>query len=98
MSDASSDLLLQLIAEIGETGIAEMHRDPGLAAAVDQHTAAVRDVIQTSGNQPLAEVLHDYVQGFAEAAIERGWWPDGGFDWETVRVIAVCSLIRAAGA
>jgi hypothetical protein len=96
MSEASSELVLQLIAEIGDAGIAEMHRDPGLAAAVDQHTAAVRDVIQASGDEPVSEVLRDYVHGFADAAIERGWWPDGGFDWETVRVIAVCSLMRTA--
>lgn len=100
MSDASSELVLQLIAEIGEAGIAEMRRDPGLAAAVDQHTAAVRDVlqdIQASGDR-VTDVLRDYVHGFADEAIERGWWPDGGFDWETVRVIAVCSLMREAGA
>lgn len=100
MSDASSELVLQLIAEIGEAGIAEMRRDPGLAAAVDQHTAAVRDVLQeirASGDGSVTDVLRDYVHGFADAAIERGWWPDGGFDWETVRVIAVCSLMRETG-
>jgi Family of unknown function (DUF6401) len=98
MSDASSELVLQLIAEIGDAGLAEMRRYPGLAAAVDQHTSAVRDVIRASGDEPVSEVLRDYVHGFADAAIERGWWPDGGFDWETVRVIAVYSLMHAAGA
>lgn len=96
MSEASSELVHQLITEVGDAGIAEMRRDPGLAAAVDQHSAAVRDVITASGDEPVSEVLRDYVHGFADAAIERGWWPDGGFDWETVRVIAVCSLLRKA--
>jgi hypothetical protein len=84
----------QLIAEIGDAGIAEMRRDPGLAAAVDQHAAAVRDVIKASGDEPVSWVFHDYLHGFVDAALERGWWPDGGYDWETVRVIAVYALIQ----
>ena len=99
MSEASSEIVHQLIAEIGDAGIARMRRDPGLAAAVDQHSAAVRDVITASGELPFSEILLDYVHGFADAAIERGWWPaddvdHGLLDWETVRVIAVYALIR----
>ncbi len=97
MSEASSEIVHQLVAEIGDAGIATMREDPGLAAAVDQHAAAVRDVITASGDEPVAEVLLDYVRGFTDAAIERGWWPAGGFDWETLRVIAVYSLLRKAG-
>jgi hypothetical protein len=99
MSEASSEIVHQLIAEIGDAGIARMRRDPGLAAAVDQHSAAVRDVITASGELPVSEVLLDYVHGFTDAAIERGWWPADDFDqvpldWETVRVIAVYALMR----
>jgi hypothetical protein len=97
MSEASPDIVHQLIAEIGEAGVARMRREPGLAAAVDQHSAAVRDVITASGDEPVSEVLLEYVHGFADAAIERGWWPDGDADWETVRVIAVYSLIQDLG-
>jgi hypothetical protein len=93
MSEASSEIVHQLIAEVGDAGIEEMRRAPGLAAAVDQHTAAVQDVIRASGDEPVTEVLLDYVHGFADAAIERGWWPTGEYDWETVRVVAVYSLL-----
>jgi Family of unknown function (DUF6401) len=101
MSEASSEIVHQLIAEIGDAGIARMRRDPGLAAAVDQHSAAVRDVITASGEVPVSEILLDYVHGFTDAAIERGWWPADDFeheplDWETVRVIAVHALMRRA--
>ncbi|MDN3353101.1 DUF6401 family natural product biosynthesis protein [Actinomadura sp. DC4] len=97
MSEASSEIVHQLIAEVGDAGIEEMRRAPGLAAAVDQHMAAVRDVIKASGDDPVAEVLLDYVHGFVDAAIERGWWPTGEFDWETTRVIAVHALLRKTG-
>jgi len=102
MSEASSEIVHQLIAEIGEAGIERMRRDPGLAAAVDQHSAAVRDVITASGDLPVPEVLLDYVHGFTDAAIERGWWPadendEEVPDWETIRVIAVYALLRKVG-
>lgn len=95
--DLTPDLVRQMIAEVGEDGIAEMVRNPGLAAAVDQHAAAVRDVITASGAAMTPGVLLDYLYGFTDAAIERGWWPADAFDWETTRVIAVCSVIRELG-
>jgi hypothetical protein len=91
MSDAS---LRRLIVEVGEAGVARMRDDPRLAAAVDQHAAAVRDILAASGEEPTHEVLMDYLHGFADAALARGWWPEDELDWETVRVIAVCSLSR----
>jgi hypothetical protein len=98
MSEASSEIVHQLIAEVGDAGIEEMRRAPGLAAAVDQHMAAVRDVIRASGDDPVTEVLLDYVHGFTDAAIERGWWPsDDEFDWETIRITAVYALLRKTG-
>jgi hypothetical protein len=97
MSEASSEIVHQLIAEVGETGVENLPHNPGLAAAVDQHSAAVRDVITASGDEPVAQVLIDYVHGFTEAAVERGWWPTGEYDWETLRVIAVHTLLRRAG-
>jgi len=69
MSEASSEIVHQLIAEVGEAGVEEMRREPGLAAAVDQHSAAVRDVITTSGDEPVVDVLLDYVHGFTDAAV-----------------------------
>ncbi|MCO6010116.1 DUF6401 family natural product biosynthesis protein [Actinoallomurus purpureus] len=92
--DASPELVRQMIDEVGEDGVAAIRRMPGLAAAVDQHAAAIRDVIAASGDELTPRVLRDYLEGFTDAAIERGWWPTDDFDWETVRVIAVCWLIR----
>src|SRR4051794_13520955 len=91
MSDAS---LRQMIVDVGAAGVARMRDDPRLAAAVDQHAAAVRDIIAASGQEPTREAFTDYLHGFADAALERGWWPDGDLDWETVRLIAVCFLNR----
>jgi hypothetical protein len=83
-----------MLAKVGEAGVARMRDDPRLAAAVDQHAAAVRDIIAASGEEPTREVLADYLHGFADAALERGWWPEDDLDWETIRVIAVCFLSR----
>lgn len=91
MPDAS---LREVIAKVGEAGIARMRNDPRLAAAVDQHAAAVRDILAATGEEATDEVLTDYLYGFADAAVERGWWPGGDLDWETVRIIAVCFLSR----
>jgi hypothetical protein len=93
MSDAS---LRQVIADVGEAGVTKMRDDPALAAAVDQHAAAVRDIFAASGEEPTPAALMDYLYGFADAALERGWWPEGDLDWETIRVIAVCFLSRSA--
>lgn len=95
--DLPPDIVRQMIVEVGEGGMAEMARRPGLAAAVDQHAAAVRDVISASGDELTPTVLLDYLYGFTDAAIERGWWPADDFDWETIRVIAVCSIMRDLG-
>ncbi|GAA4618569.1 hypothetical protein GCM10023195_83550 [Actinoallomurus liliacearum] len=83
-----------MIGEVGEEGVAAMGRMPGLAAAVDQHAAAIRDIVAGSGQELTLRVLREYLEGFTDAAIERGWWPDEEFDWETIRVVAVCSLIQ----
>jgi hypothetical protein len=88
----SDDSLRQVIADVGEPGVIRMRDDPVLAAAVDQHAAAVRDIIAAIGEQPTPAVLLDYLHGFTDAARERGWRPDGDLDWESIRVIAVCFL------
>jgi uncharacterized protein DUF6401 len=96
MSDVSSEIVRQLIAEAGQAGIEKASRDAGLAAAVDQHAASVRDVITASEDELTPQVLVDYLHGFIDTAFSRGWWPTGEFDWETIRVTAVCRLIRDA--
>jgi hypothetical protein len=92
--DVARELVRQMIDEVGEEGVAAMGRLPGLAAAVDQHAAAIRDLVEGSGRELTPPLLREYLDEFTDAAIERGWWPDETFDFETVRVIAICSLIR----
>src|ERR1700737_2226738 len=92
MSGDLSEMLRVLIQDIGEAGVAKMASDPSLAAAVDQHAAAIRDVITGSGGELHEAALLDYLHGFADTALEQGWWPGDEYDWQLVRVIAVCKL------
>ena len=87
------DALGLLVRDIGDAGIAEMAGSPGLAAAVDQHVATLRDELGSPG----PEQLMDYLHGFAEDAFRRGWWPEDTRDWEFVRIVAVCWMIAESG-
>ncbi|MBA8950177.1 DUF6401 family natural product biosynthesis protein [Actinomadura namibiensis] len=93
MSDLSEELGL-LVRDIGDAGVAEMACSPGLAAAVDQHVAALRDLLPDTG----PESLMGYLEGFADEAFQRGWWPDSARDWEFIRIVAVCWLMRQTAA
>ncbi|WP_157431866.1 DUF6401 family natural product biosynthesis protein [Actinomadura hibisca] len=93
MSDLSEELGL-IVRDIGAAGVAEMACSPGLAAAVDQHVAALRAQVPDLGHDALMGYLH----GFAEDAFRRGWWPDDTRDWEFVRIVAVCWLMRQSSA
>jgi hypothetical protein len=90
MDGELSEELGLLVRDIGDAGVAEMATSPGLAAAVDQHVAALRDLIPTPGQ----DNLMGYLRGFAEEAFRRGWWPDSTRDWEFVRIVAVCWMMR----
>jgi hypothetical protein len=81
-----------LVRDIGEAGVAEMAGSPGLAAAVDQHVATLRDELGAPGEADLMAYLH----GFAEDAFNRGWWPEDPQDWRFVRIVAVCWMMRDA--
>ncbi|XVQ11241.1 DUF6401 family natural product biosynthesis protein [Spirillospora sp. CA-255316] len=84
-----------LVRDIGDAGIAEMAGSPALAAAVDQHAAAVRDLlVGPGGSLPGPDALMNYLHGFAEEAFERGWWPDSTRDWEFVRIVTICWMMR----
>jgi hypothetical protein len=96
MSGDLSGILRRLIRDIGEAGVAKMEADPGLAAAVDQHAAAVRVVFTRSGGELHEAALMEYLHGFTDTALEQGWWPGEEYDWQLVRVIAVCSLVRGS--
>jgi hypothetical protein len=83
--------------------LAEFAFEPGLVAAVDQHAAAVCDTLSTA---PSAEVpfpvqrtvaredLTDYVLGFKDVLAETGWEEPVGYDFATLRLTAICWLVR----
>ncbi|WP_203454335.1 DUF6401 family natural product biosynthesis protein [Jiangella aurantiaca] len=69
---------------------------PGLLAEVDQHAAAVRDIL-ILGDHGLGPVeLADYARGVEDVARDRGWRP-GGHDWVTLRLAGVCLLAMTDG-
>ncbi|WP_435157035.1 DUF6401 family natural product biosynthesis protein [Amycolatopsis sacchari] len=76
---------------------------PGLLAAIDQHAAAVRDILTfgVEGSTAVAGVvlLAGYANGVLDQAREHGWafaapadW--AAADWLTARLLAVCALAR----
>jgi hypothetical protein len=84
-----------LVRDIGDAGIAEMAGSPALAAAVDQHAAEVRDLlVGPGGSHPEPDALMRYLHGFAEDAFRRGWWPQDTGDWEFVRIVTICWMMR----
>jgi hypothetical protein len=87
--------------------LAEFAFDPGLVAAVDQHAAAVCDTLgdllgvpspqtpQLPAQRTVArEDLTDYVLGFRDALTEQGWQEPVGYDFATLRLTAICWLVR----
>ncbi|MDQ1009048.1 hypothetical protein QFZ82_003533 [Streptomyces sp. V4I23] len=89
--------------------LSEFAFEPGLVAAVDQHAAAVRDALvplvpsqRRSGSPVRAEPgdvlrredLADYVLGFTDWLSEADWSEPVGYDFATLRLTAVCWLIR----
>ncbi|WP_257900991.1 DUF6401 family natural product biosynthesis protein [Saccharothrix obliqua] len=74
----------------------------GVLAAVDQHAAAVRDILAVGAPAAAAAVLlAGYAKGVLDEAAAVGWrlppvveWPTA--DWTTLRLAAVCALARNA--
>lgn len=81
----------------------ELAFEPGLVAAVDQHSAAIRDAVyehaysRVDGHTSLREALTDYVLGFTDALREMGWHTHEGYDFATLRLTAVCHFMREYG-
>jgi hypothetical protein len=79
---------------------------PGLSAAIDQHAAAVRDIVAmgVEGSAAVTGVvlLAGYACGLVDQAVELGWrfrppadvsaWANA--DWFTSRLLAVCALAK----
>lgn len=76
---------------------------PGVLAVVDQHGAAVRDIlahgVPAAAAVAGAVLLAGYAKGVLDEAKAQGWrppaivdWPNA--DWTTLRLAAVCHLAR----
>ncbi|WP_228389753.1 DUF6401 family natural product biosynthesis protein [Streptomyces smaragdinus] len=84
--------------------LSEFAFEPGLVAAVDQHAAAVRDALVPAPRRPepdparrhapRREDLTDYVLGFTDVLTENDWREPVGHDYATLRLTAVCWLVR----
>jgi len=68
-------MVLRLAGEAGQVSLARTAGSPGARASVDQHAAEIRDALAARGRPVTSAALLSYAQGFAEAAIGRGWWP-----------------------
>lgn len=96
----------RLHEQVGAAGLIAAAVVPGLVAVIDQHAAAVRDILAVgveSGTAVAGEVLlAGYAQGVQDHLRERSEplhvpsaltdWP--GADWFTMRLVAVCALAR----
>lgn len=100
--------LNRLHDEVGAAGMAAAAAVPGIAAAVDQHAAAVRDSttigLETSVAIAGMVLLASYARGVVEHARAQGWQPlpagDTRWhsaDWTTLRLVAVCDMAKGAG-
>lgn len=96
--------LSQLHDQLGAAGLAAAAAIPGLGAVVDQHAAAVRDILEigVEGSTTVAGVvlLAGYARGVLDKARESGWRPHAPkefaewarADWLTSRLLGVCAL------
>ncbi|GAA1817171.1 hypothetical protein GCM10009835_41420 [Planosporangium flavigriseum] len=99
--DAARASLDDLMAWVGVDGLVAALRTPGLLAAIDQHAAAVRDVLgeRVTDAPALAEYALDV---HAAAIVEGHLLPDPGrLDWSDapaylMRLVAVCALADVA--
>lgn len=102
--------LARLQGRLGAPGLAAAATLPGLAAAVDQHAAAVRDILTVGVDGPAPGEdgrvglvpLAGYARGLLDQSRELGRrseppaTADGWrrADWLTARLLAVCDLAR----
>ncbi|WP_336084498.1 DUF6401 family natural product biosynthesis protein [Nocardia sp. SSK8] len=88
--------LQQLNSEFGVPAVAAAVEVPALSAELDQHAAAVRDIldigVEDSGRIPVTILLAGYVRGLIEHTEYPVFppleWREA--DWLSLRVAAVC--------
>lgn len=92
--------LAQLTRDFGVFGPlnAEADPEPWLVAELDQHSAAIRESICADGARMTHRTLTHYLFGFMDGCRERGWYSSSDeYDWETLRLLAICRLAREYG-
>jgi hypothetical protein len=99
-------VLDKLNDQLGAAGLVAAAAAPALAAVIDQHAAAVRDILTAGVDKDVAVtgvvLLAGYAQGVQDHVRERGWTltvPTDTAGWLTVswyhvRLLAVCALAR----
>jgi uncharacterized protein DUF6401 len=99
--------LARLTEQVGTAGLAAAAAAPALLATIDQHAAAVRDIVafgvEGSAVVAGAVLLAGYARGLVDHAKEQGWLfrkPDSTAnwfhaDWLTMRLVGVCALARS---
>lgn len=92
--------LAELITVVGRPGLAAAADRPELLARVDQHSAAVREVLGY-GDGPIDVVaLAGYASAIRDSAVEAGLGLDplqqdwARPPWPILRLLAVCALVR----
>ncbi|GID29676.1 DUF6401 family natural product biosynthesis protein [Paractinoplanes brasiliensis] len=100
----ATGLLDEMMARVGVDGIVAALADPGLLALVDQHTAAVRDALESAGRDADADGLASYARAIVAGARrmgvalpEPGEAPSAPADWQAanwhlLRLVAICAL------
>jgi hypothetical protein len=91
--------------QVGATGLLAAAAAPGIGAGIDQHAAAVRDIVAAGIEEPAdvagVVLLAGYARGLLDQAEEMGWqltvpantaWATA--DWLTCRLIGVCALAK----
>jgi len=71
---------------------------PWVRAAIDQHAAAIRDILTMTAGRAGPIQLAAYTRGIQDVAADRGWRPGGHShwpDWITLRLLAACDLASA---
>ena len=91
---------------LGTDGLLVAAAVPGLAAALDQHAAAVRDIVAQAGRTDATLTERVLLAGYARSLLDRfdvsvrqvrrhatGRWTRA--DWLALRLLAVCALSRS---
>ena len=98
--------LTRLMDQVGAAGLAAAAAVPAVSAVVDQHAAAVRDILVMGVDGSAAAAGAVLLAGYAKGLLDQagtdgatvcaavgGRWPHAG--WLPLRLVAVCALSRS---